>query len=86
MKLLSMHNVHLSVVDIDQLYSLYVKGGQGIQQIESTYQLHIVELECYLCNNSDLFMQMAQKCDDMRSLIQSEDCLSVYCIVTEESG
>ena len=62
-----MHDVHHLAADVDQLYALCTKSGQGLQLIESTYQSCIVGLDCYLRSSSDHFMQMIQKCDTGRS-------------------
>ena len=66
-KLLSMHGVHYPGADIHWLYAPCTEGGRGLQQIESTYQSCIVGLDCYLCNSSDLFMQIVRKCEARRS-------------------
>ena len=62
-----MHGVHNPAADVDRLYAPCTEGGQGLQQIQSTYQSSIVGLDCYLRSSSDLFMQMVQKCDARRS-------------------
>ena len=66
-KLVSMHGIHHSVADVDLIYAPCTEGSRGLQQIESTYQSCIVGLDCYLCNSSNLFMQMVRECDARRS-------------------
>ena len=45
-KLLSMHGVHHPAADVDRLPGPCIKGGRGLQQIESTHQSCIVKLHC----------------------------------------
>ena len=62
-KLLTMHGVHHSSVDVDRLYAPCNEGGPGLQQIEAMYKFCIVGLDCYLSDSSDPYMQLVYECD-----------------------
>ena len=63
-----MHGVHHPPADFARLYAPCSDGVRGLQQIESTYQCCIVELNCYLADSSDPFMQMIRDCDSGKCL------------------
>ena len=66
-KLLTVYGVHHPSADVDRLYAPCNEGGRGLQQIEAMYKSCIVELDCYLRDSSDPYMQLVYECDSGRA-------------------
>ena len=83
------HCVHHPVADVDWLYALYLEGGRGLQQIESTYQSCIVG-----CTVVTFMTVLIPSCRWHRSVILGGSLIqtnawhgpSVYCTVAGDSG